>query len=426
VFPVDTDARHAAAGVEESVFAGLLAVTGAAVTPTSDERRPSDAKALGERPEKKQQGEGAGTQGDANTPGGDPMGAAVPDAPMTIRSLNRKLLQEAGGRAGAAPEAGGPGVTAGERDGGAEGRGAEGAGRARGASREAVGEGRSVNADASPTAKASVSPGTSELHPPATAGREGAAAASANTHAPVGASPVAALRALAGGAAGNLAVAVRSQAGAGARVVTAGAAPANAGGVGSSAPTAQLPRGLGKVARGMHTPAPGAAAEAKAEVFRAQVARGIAAALEKGNGTLTMRLKPEALGQLNVKVSMKEGVLTAQFQAQTREARDLLLSTAADLRRALEAVGVTVERIEATVAPDASAANSGDGGTEGDAAGGEWRGTEQDGTRGGAGGDSGEREGRTPERGGRVGEDAEHALDDGTTDWITLGLDTIA
>lgn len=113
---------------------------------------------------------------------------------------------------------------------------------------------------------------------------------------------------------------------------------------------AQASRLSGKMGRAVVAPSTPTSSPSRAELVQVQVARGLAAAIEKGEGTLTLRLKPEALGQLNIKVSMKDGVLSAHFEAQTREARDLLVSTTASLQQTLEAAGVVVDRIDATVA----------------------------------------------------------------------------
>ena len=81
-------------------------------------------------------------------------------------------------------------------------------------------------------------------------------------------------------------------------------------------------------------------------VFEAQVGRGLAKALQSGNGTVTLRLKPESLGQLQVRVSVEQQQVRATFEAQTIEAQRMLKASKDSLRHQLEARGLSVERID--------------------------------------------------------------------------------
>ncbi|MBH5316639.1 flagellar hook-length control protein FliK [Paenibacillus sp. GSMTC-2017] len=65
-------------------------------------------------------------------------------------------------------------------------------------------------------------------------------------------------------------------------------------------------------------------------------------------------LFPEHLGQVDVKISMQNGLLTAVFQADTAMAKDLLDNQMAQLRAALQAQGLTVEKLEVTQSTSAS------------------------------------------------------------------------
>lgn len=63
-----------------------------------------------------------------------------------------------------------------------------------------------------------------------------------------------------------------------------------------------------------------------------------------------MRLHPESLGTVSVKVSANhEGVLTAQFTAQNESVKAVIESQAIVLKETLEAKGVTVEAVEVLV-----------------------------------------------------------------------------
>src|SRR4029453_8928841 len=69
----------------------------------------------------------------------------------------------------------------------------------------------------------------------------------------------------------------------------------------------------------------------------AQAARGLAAAIRQGNGSVTMRLQPAGLGDLKIHVNLAHGRVEASFEAQSNQARHLLTSSLSDLRSALEA-----------------------------------------------------------------------------------------
>jgi flagellar hook-length control protein FliK len=76
-----------------------------------------------------------------------------------------------------------------------------------------------------------------------------------------------------------------------------------------------------------------------------QALRGLTAALRQGGGTVTLKLNPEALGPLRVEVAVNASNVTARFGTSTAQAHDLLVAHTDTLRAALEARGLTVERI---------------------------------------------------------------------------------
>lgn len=108
-------------------------------------------------------------------------------------------------------------------------------------------------------------------------------------------------------------------------------------------------------------PAPEAPAESKA--LTSQVVRGLALALRQGTGRVTLRLNPEHLGQVVVRVTVDRGQVTASLKASDPAARQLLSSSTDDLRAALEARGLSVERIDIEPAPTESAWTSSGNGT---------------------------------------------------------------
>ncbi len=92
-----------------------------------------------------------------------------------------------------------------------------------------------------------------------------------------------------------------------------------------------------------------AATPTRAQVQQKQVAdaaaRGLGIAIKKGGGEVTMRLRPEGLGQLRVDLRLQGSTVEASLRAQTDSARGLLVDSLPLLKTALEAQGLTVERI---------------------------------------------------------------------------------
>lgn len=72
--------------------------------------------------------------------------------------------------------------------------------------------------------------------------------------------------------------------------------------------------------------------------------------VKEDTSQLEMQLHPESLGTLNIHLSSKEGVMTAQFTTQSEDVRAVIQSQILELRQNLEAQGVKVEAVEVTVA----------------------------------------------------------------------------
>lgn len=72
--------------------------------------------------------------------------------------------------------------------------------------------------------------------------------------------------------------------------------------------------------------------------------------VQTGNGLTEARLtmSPEALGQVEVRLSLQNGQLAAHFAAQTAMGKDALEAQLAQLRAALQSQGIQVEKIEVT------------------------------------------------------------------------------
>ncbi len=144
-------------------------------------------------------------------------------------------------------------------------------------------------------------------------------------------------------------------------VASASVARASAGSASSANPTSQISgvassRGpQGGAARGSAPSQQTGAAERNLRferIFEGQLNRGLAKALQSGDGSVTLRLKPESLGQLQVRVSIEQQQVRATFEAQTIEAKRMLDGSKESLRNQLEARGLSVERIEIRLVDD--------------------------------------------------------------------------
>ncbi len=70
-----------------------------------------------------------------------------------------------------------------------------------------------------------------------------------------------------------------------------------------------------------------------------QTARGLAAALTRADGAVTLRLNPESLGFVRIKLEMGDGLVRAKIETSTDQARRLLEQSSETLRASLEAKG---------------------------------------------------------------------------------------
>ncbi|MBZ0171560.1 MAG: flagellar hook-length control protein FliK, partial [Phycisphaerales bacterium] len=95
----------------------------------------------------------------------------------------------------------------------------------------------------------------------------------------------------------------------------------------------------------------------KAEIAP-QIAKGLASLLGRKGGSMTIQLRPEALGRVQVDLTIEEGVVHARLDAEHEQARQLLSSQLDRLRTMLEHRGLRVERLEIAspqAEPEASA-----------------------------------------------------------------------
>lgn len=104
----------------------------------------------------------------------------------------------------------------------------------------------------------------------------------------------------------------------------------------------------------------------------AQALRGARMLIGRNGGSMTMRLQPGDLGDLRVRMEIRAGRVTAEFQATSEVARERLEQGLDVLRRGLEERGLQVERLSVRAAETETArptAESARGGREADATG---------------------------------------------------------
>jgi flagellar hook-length control protein FliK len=97
---------------------------------------------------------------------------------------------------------------------------------------------------------------------------------------------------------------------------------------------------------GAPDPAPPPAPEARfAETNHAHMVTGMKAELLPNGGSMQIRLDPPELGDLQVTVQMRDGVMTAAFQTSNEQATRLLSHSLSNLKSLLESQGVNVEKL---------------------------------------------------------------------------------
>ena len=82
-----------------------------------------------------------------------------------------------------------------------------------------------------------------------------------------------------------------------------------------------------------------------------QVIEQVKVRITKDVTSMELQLTPESLGKINLQVSAKDGVVTAQITTETLIAKEAVESQVALLKENLNEQGVKVEAVEVTVAP---------------------------------------------------------------------------
>lgn len=78
----------------------------------------------------------------------------------------------------------------------------------------------------------------------------------------------------------------------------------------------------------------------------ARLARGMRSAVMQQNGSVTLRLTPNAMGTVRIELNVQGGAVQASLSAETDGARQLLQQQIGHLKTALESQGLTVQRLE--------------------------------------------------------------------------------
>lgn len=92
-----------------------------------------------------------------------------------------------------------------------------------------------------------------------------------------------------------------------------------------------------------------------------KIVSGISGRLLPNGGTMQIRLDPPELGAMQVRVEMHNGVMTASFETSNDQATRLLSHTLGGLRAALEAQGVSVQKLQVSQSPKQQQSSAGDG-----------------------------------------------------------------
>lgn len=77
-----------------------------------------------------------------------------------------------------------------------------------------------------------------------------------------------------------------------------------------------------------------------------QAGKAMAQAVRDGEGTVTLRLAPEALGPVTIRMTLEEGVVSAMIECSTSDAREMLEGGKESLRASMEARGLHVGTLE--------------------------------------------------------------------------------
>jgi flagellar hook-length control protein FliK len=97
-----------------------------------------------------------------------------------------------------------------------------------------------------------------------------------------------------------------------------------------------------------------------ADVNNPKIVTGVRGELLPGGGTMHLRLDPPELGDLQISVHLRDGVMTAGFQTSNDQATRLLSHSLGNLKSMLEAQGVNVDKLHVQQGPKSNPGDSRD------------------------------------------------------------------
>jgi flagellar hook-length control protein FliK len=89
-----------------------------------------------------------------------------------------------------------------------------------------------------------------------------------------------------------------------------------------------------------------------------KIITGVRSTLLPNGGTMQIRLDPPELGDLQISINLRDGVMTASFQTSNDEATRLLSHSLGQLKGVLESQGVSVDKLHVQQAPRNESSNS--------------------------------------------------------------------
>lgn len=93
--------------------------------------------------------------------------------------------------------------------------------------------------------------------------------------------------------------------------------------------------------------------------FAAHASRAMVQTVREGRTEVILRLRPETLGPVKIELSMEDGRMNARMESSNPAARELLGASLDHLRGALEARGLSVDRIEVVAPAESEGAQAG-------------------------------------------------------------------
>ncbi|HWP98586.1 MAG TPA: flagellar hook-length control protein FliK [Syntrophomonadaceae bacterium] len=101
-----------------------------------------------------------------------------------------------------------------------------------------------------------------------------------------------------------------------------------------------------------------------AQDLMSQVVKKAELMIKQGGSEMNIQLKPEFLGKMTITVSMQDGVVTARFQTENQQVKNILDQNIQALRQNLEAQGMKVDKTEVNIQMDSGGMFGGFGGRQ--------------------------------------------------------------